>query len=117
MDFGRMSNEGDWLPLLAGMDAVVNCVGILREALSATVVRPSLVYGEDGACSVMFRMLATLPALLLPMANEARVQAIHVDDLAALLLKLATAEGEVPRELAAVGPRATTPSGRGPKRW
>ena len=170
MDFGRMDNEGAWLPVLAGVDAVVNCVGIIREAhagdfdrlhraapvalfaacqrigvrrvvqmsalgshpdaatgywrskgaadadllarpLRATVVRPSLVYGEDGASSVMFRILATLPLLMLPKAHEARVQAMHVDDLAAVVLKLVTMEGEAPRELAAVGPRATTMAG------
>jgi nucleoside-diphosphate-sugar epimerase len=32
MDFGSMTREQDWLPLLAGVDAVVNCVGIIREA-------------------------------------------------------------------------------------
>lgn len=170
MDFGSMANEGDWLPVLAGVDAVVNCVGIIREVhagdfdrlhraapvvlfaacerlgvrrvvqmsalgshpdaatgywrskgaadadllargLSATVVRPSLVYGEDGASSVMFRMLATLPVLMLPKAHEAKVQAIHVDDLAAVVRKLVTMEGDAPRELAAVGPRAMTMAG------
>ncbi|MBP1206495.1 uncharacterized protein YbjT (DUF2867 family) [Duganella sp. 1411] len=167
LDFGAMTRERDWLPLLAGVDAVVNCVGILREAregdfdrlhraapvtlfaacerlgvrrvvqvsalgshpdaataywrskgaadadllarrLDATVVRPSLVYGDDGASSVMFRMLATLPLLAMPMAHGARVQPIHVDDLAALLVRLVMHEGETPRELAAVGPRALT---------
>lgn len=170
IDFGRMTAESDWLPLLAGVDAVVNCVGIIREArdgdfdrlhraapvalfaacerlgvrrvvqvsalgshpdaataywrskgaaeadlmarrLSAVIVRPSLVYGEEGASSVMFRMLATLPVLMMPMAHGAKVQAIHVDDLTAVLVKLVLAEGEVPRGLALVGPRATTMAG------
>ncbi|NVD72040.1 SDR family oxidoreductase [Duganella sp. BJB1802] len=180
IDFGRMTSEDDWLPLLAGVDAVVNCVGILREeqagdfdllhraapvalfgacerlgvrrvvqlsalgshpdavtaywcskgaadadllarTLSATIVRPSLVYGEDGASSVLFRALATLPLLMLPMAHEAKVQPIHIDDLAALIARLAMAGGEAPhemaaigeapRELAAVGPRAMTLAG------
>lgn len=170
IDFGRMTEQSDWLPLLAGVDAVVNCVGIIREArdgdfdrlhraapvalfaacerlgvrrvvqvsalgshpdaatgywrskgaaevdlmarrLSATIVRPSLVYGDDGASSEMFRMLATLPALMMPMAHGARVQAIHVDDLTQVLVKLVLAQGEVPRELAVVGPRATTMAG------
>jgi uncharacterized protein YbjT (DUF2867 family) len=170
VDFGRMTSESDWLPLLSGVDAVVNCVGIIREArdgdfdrlhraapvavfaacerlgvrrvvqvsalgshpdaatgywrskgaaeaallarrLSVTIIRPSLVYGEDGASSVMFRMLATLPVLMMPMAHGAKVQAIHVDDLAAVLVRLVLAEGGVPRELAVVGPRATTMAG------
>jgi uncharacterized protein YbjT (DUF2867 family) len=167
LDFGSMTREQDWLPLLAGFDAVVNCVGIIREAragdfdrlhraapvalfaacerlgvrrvvqvsalgshpnaatgywrskgaaevdllarrLDATIVRPSLVYGDDGASSVMFRMLATLPVLMMPMAHRARVQPIHVDDLAAIAVRLVMEQGAVPRELAVVGPRAAT---------
>jgi uncharacterized protein YbjT (DUF2867 family) len=170
LDFGSMTREQDWLPLLAGVDAVINCVGIIREAregdfdrlhraaplalfaacerlgvrrvvqvsalgshadadtgywrskgaaevdllarrLSATIVRPSLVYGDDGASSIMFRMLATLPLLMMPMAHGARVQPIHVDDLAAIVVRLVMEQGEVPRALAAVGPRATTLAG------
>jgi uncharacterized protein YbjT (DUF2867 family) len=170
LDFGGMTREQDWLPPLAGVDAVVNCVGIIREAregdfdrlhraapvalfaacerlgvrrvvqvsalgshpdaatgywrskgaaevdllarrLSATIVRPSLVYGDDGASSVMFRMLATLPVLMMPMAHGARVQPIHVDDLAAVVVRLVMEAGAVPRELAVVGPRATTMAG------
>ncbi|MRW90879.1 NAD-dependent epimerase/dehydratase family protein [Duganella sp. FT80W] len=162
-DFGGLTREQDWLPLLADVDAVVNCVGIIREQragdfdrlhraapvalfaacerlgmrvvqlsalgshpdaetgywrskgaadadllardLRATVIRPSLVYGDEGASSVMFRSLATLPLLLLPMAYEALVQPIHVDDLAAIIVRLLDMR-EAPRELAAVGPRA-----------
>ena len=164
LDFGSMTREQNWLRPLAGVDAVINCVGIIREAregdfdrlhraapvalfaacerlgvrrvvqvsalgshpdaatgywrskgaaevdlqarrLSATVVRPSLVYGDDGASSVMFRMLATLPVLMMPMAHGARVQPIHVDDLAAMVVRLVMEQGGVPRELALVGPR------------
>ncbi|MCU6498112.1 NAD(P)H-binding protein [Rugamonas sp. A1-17] len=167
IDFGRMTSEDDWLPLLAGVDAVINCVGILREeqagdfdllhraapaalfgacerlgvrrvvqlsalgsrpdavtaywrskgaadadllarTLSATIVRPSLVYGEEGASSILFRALAALPVLMLPMAHKAKVQPIHIDDLTALIVRLAMAADEAPRELAAVGPRAMT---------
>ena len=170
LDFGGMTREQNWLQPLAGVDAVINCVGIIREAregdfdrlhraapvalfaacerlgvrrvvqvsalgshpdaatgywrskgaaeadllarrLSATVVRPSLVYGDDGASSVMFRMLATLPVLMMPMAHGARVQPIHVDDLAAMVVRLVMEQGGVPRELALVGPRATTMAG------
>ena len=170
LDFGAMTHERDWLPLLAGVDAVVNCVGIIREArdgdfdrlhraapvalfaacerlgvrrvvqvsalgshpdaatgywrskgaaeadlrqrrLSATIIRPSLVYGEDGASSVMFRMLATLPALMMPMAHGAKVQPIHVEDLADVVVKLIMEDGTAPHELAVVGPRAMTMAG------
>lgn len=184
-DFGRMTGAQDWLPLLEGgaFDAVVNCVGIIREAapgdfdrlhraapvalfaaceqlgvrvvqlsalgsdsnaatgywrskgaaeadllarrLDATILRPSLVYGADGASSVLFRMLATLPVLLLPLAQRALVQPVHVDDLADVVVRLLIGTGgapqqahapaanvdTAPRALAVVGPRATTIAG------
>jgi len=34
IELARMMNAWDWAPLLAGVDAVVNCAGILREGLS-----------------------------------------------------------------------------------
>jgi nucleoside-diphosphate-sugar epimerase len=52
-------------------------------ALTAVVLRPSVVVGEGGASSGLFRALARLPWLLLP-APVARglAQPLHVDDLA-----------------------------------
>jgi len=165
-EFGNLTDARDWLPLLAGYDAVVNCVGIIRETragdfdrlhraapvamfaaceqlgvrrvvqvsalgsapdaatgywrskgaaeadlmarsgLQPAIIRPSLVYGDEGASSIMFRMLATLPVLMMPMAHGAKVQPIHVDDLVAIIVKLVTAQEAPPRELATVGPRA-----------
>ncbi|NRR32149.1 SDR family oxidoreductase [Oxalobacteraceae bacterium] len=166
-DFADMRKEQAWLPLLDGVDAVVNCVGIIRETLpgdfdrlhraapialfaaceraavrrvvqvsalgshpdaatgywrskgaaehdllartlSSVIIRPSLVYGDAGASSIMFRMLATLPVLAMPMAHGAKVQGIHVEELAEIVASLVSTEGAVPRELAVVGPRATT---------
>lgn len=169
-DFRCLTHEQDWLPLLEGYDAVVNCVGIIRETrdgdfdrlhhaapvamfaaceklgvrrvvhvsalgsapdastgywrskgaaeadlrargLQSTIVRPSLVYGAEGASSIMFCALATLPVLMMPMAHRAQVQPIHVEDLAAIIVKLVTGAETPPRELAAVGPRATSMAG------
>lgn len=77
-----------------------------QRRLSACVLRPSLVYGDDGASSILFRTLATLPVLWLPEAQRAQVQPIHVEDLSALVLELVREPGVVPPLLAAVGPRA-----------
>ena len=74
-------------------------------------IRPSLVYGDDGASSVLLRMLATLPVLMLPAAHRALVQPIHVADLADVVVRLLTTQATLPRELAVVGPRATTMAG------
>lgn len=167
LDIGSLTDAQAWLPHLEGIDAVINCVGIIRESrpndfqrlhqqmpialfaaceqvgvsrvvqvsalgsqmhastaywrskgaadadllqrrLSATVVRPSLVYGDEGASSRVFTMMASLPLTIMPMAHSALVQPIHVDDLADVLVKLLTGTSPAPRELAAVGPRAMT---------
>lgn len=164
-DLARMTNENDWLPLLNGVDAVINCVGILLEPhagafatlhadmpcalfaacearqvrrviqlsawgsdvdaetaywrskgkadadllardLDGVVLRPSLVYGEEGDSSRGMRTLATLPVLVLPMARRARVQPIHVDDLVALMLALLAAAPAQRGIVDAVGPHS-----------
>lgn len=58
-----------------------------RGALEAVVLRPSIVVGEGGASTGLFRALARLPWLLLP-APVARglAQPLHVDDLAAAVV-------------------------------
>jgi len=165
LEFSSLVHPQEWHPHLQGIDAVINCVGIIREVhpgdfirlhqqmpialfaaceqtgisrvvqisalgsepqaqttywrtksaadadlllrrLTATIVRPSLVYGDDGASSRVFMMLASLPFAAMPMAHSALVQPIHVDDLTAVLVKLLTGNKEMPTELAAVGPRA-----------
>ncbi len=134
-----------WLPRLAGVDAVINAIGIIAErpgslfidlhqrapvalfqacatagvrrvvqisALGADtgdtgyfrtkfaadtalmqlplewqILRPSLVYGENGASAGAFRRLATLPVIALPaLPAQARFQPVHIDDLAAAVV-------------------------------
>lgn len=59
--------------------------------VSATVLRPSIVFGQGGQSSQLFVQLSKLPLLLLPQAVlRARVQPVAVQDLAravALLLE------------------------------
>lgn len=86
-------------------------VDLLARNVDATIIRPSLVYGDDGASSVLFRMLATLPVLMLPAAHRALVQPVHVADLADVVVRLLTTQAALPRELAVVGPRAMTMAG------
>jgi len=70
------------------------------------MVRPSLVFGPGGASSRMFCTLALLPLTPLPDGGAARIQPIHVDDLAALLVRLAIKSRPLPSTIDAVGPRA-----------
>lgn len=148
IDYCRDLRPELWLPRLAGIDAVVNAVGILVEApgksfaaihahgpcalfaacqaagvrrvvqisalgaefgdtgyfrskraadrflqessLAWQIVRPALVYGENGASARLFRVLASLPVVGLPGDGGQRVQPIHIDDVVeavALLLQ------------------------------
>lgn len=47
-----------------------------------TILRPSLVYGEGGESSRMFRTLASLPIIPVPSLGTAVFQPVHVDDVA-----------------------------------
>ena len=56
MDMARMTGVADWLPCLAGVDAVVNAVGVLRErpgqpiAQVHTAAPVALFPGCGGCC-------------------------------------------------------------------
>ncbi|MFO1400767.1 MAG: SDR family oxidoreductase [Steroidobacteraceae bacterium] len=141
IDYSRDTSPAVWAPRLAGIDAVINTVGIIAERPGSTfanlhqrtpialfhaavqagvrrvvqisalgadsgtteyfrtkaaadaalmrlpiewlVLRPSLVYGEEGASSTSFRILATLPVIALPsLPEQSRFQPVHVNDLA-----------------------------------
>ena len=142
IDFSRDLDPIDWLPKLAGVDIVVNAIGVLRDSsrqpmellhakapaalyeacaqagvqrvihisalgvgsdletmyfttkeqgeqalqqqagkLKYLILRPSLVYGEDGASARMFRFLAALPLHALPGGGGQLLQPVHIDDL------------------------------------
>jgi len=76
-------------------------------AVSATVLRPSVVFGRGGASSALFMQLARLPVISLPRpVLSARLQPVAVADLAqavaALLSDSAVAQGVLP----CTGPQA-----------
>lgn len=79
---------------------------LLALPLDAVVVRPSLVFGPDGASSRLFLALASLPLLVLPDGGRQRVQPVHVDDLVRALVRLATGAAAARGVLDAVGPFA-----------
>lgn len=140
IDYAHDTDPATWKPRLAGIDAVVNAVGIIVErpgirfldaherapialfhacaqagvrrvvqisALGADtgdttyfrtklaadlalmsqplewqVLRPSLVYGENGASASSFRTLASLPLIAIPsLPRTARFQPVHIDDV------------------------------------
>ncbi len=168
-DFARDTTAAAWLPRLAGIDAVVNAVGVLRDtagrpidavhrdtpialfdacaqagvrrvvqisalgvehgktryaetkraadahllslqaqgALSAAVVRPSIVFGRGGDSSALFMQLARLPVLSLPRpVLRAQVQPVAVGDLADGIAALLGPHGSVQGTVVFTGPQA-----------
>ncbi|MED5618941.1 SDR family oxidoreductase [Ideonella sp. BN130291] len=82
---------------------------LLGLPLHATVVQPSLVFGEDGPSAALFLRLATLPLLPLPAGGRQLLQPVHVDDVVAALLALLQAPaGSSQGRIPLVGPRALT---------
>lgn len=166
VDFSKDVAVSAWLPRLAGIDAVINAVGVLRDSrarpmeavhhrapaalfeacaqvgvqrvihvsalgidgnstlyarsklqaeralqqlheqgrVTATILRPSIVFGRGGASSELFMNLARLPLLPLPgAALRAKVQPVSVRNLAEVVAALLDTD-EVMR-LDGVGPQ------------
>lgn len=155
IDYCNDNDIATWLPRLAGIDAVVNAVGVLRDskaqpmtqlhdavpralfaaaaqcgikrivqisALGAgsgintaymqtkqaaddflqtldmdwAILRPSLIYGKDGASTRMFMLLSHMPLLMLPDGGRQMVQPVHIDDIAQAVVNLLAATGSPP---------------------
>ena len=168
MDFCKDATKEAWLPRLAGVDAVINAVGVLRDSakqpmkllleqtpialfsacqeagvkrivqISALgvdkgietayfqtrrapeaylnalpdnmrwlILRPSVIYGEDGASAKMFRFLAGLPVHSLPAGGKQRLQPVHIDDICAAVSRWLADPDALSQTVAAVGLEAT----------
>jgi len=59
---------------------------LLSLPLAATVLRPSLVFGPEGASTRWFLALAALPLVPLPGGGAQRIQPVHVDDVVAAIV-------------------------------
>jgi uncharacterized protein YbjT (DUF2867 family) len=85
---------------------------VLRELqeggrLSATILRPSIIFGREGVSSRLFVSLARLPMLPLPRAAlRTRIQPVAVQDLAEACEALLRTDG--PERLDCVGARRLT---------
>lgn len=76
--------------------------------LAWQIVRPGLVYADDGASATMFRQLASLPVVALPGGGGQRLQPIHIDDLVEAVLRLVDPAVEARLCVDLVGPVAIT---------
>lgn len=81
--------------------------------LSATLVRPSVVFGRGGDSSNLFLNLARLPVCVLPaVAWRTQIQPVHVLELAQCIARIVSLpQADRPSSLDAVGPQAVPLSG------
>lgn len=81
---------------------------LMELALNATILRPSLIVGEDGESSRLFRSMASLPVIGLPGKGEQQLQPVHIEDVCAAVTKLLELESEEKgaKVINAVGPEA-----------
>jgi len=68
------------------------------------VVRPSIVYGQQGASFNLFSALAALPCALLPAGGQQLIQPIHIDDLTWAVVQCVEGQAPSRRVINAVGP-------------
>jgi uncharacterized protein YbjT (DUF2867 family) len=98
----------------AGFTDYQRTKGRAEEALAAIrgldwcVLRPSVVIGRGGASTAVLAALASLPLPPRIGPGTWQVQPIHVDDLAALVVRLVERDGGLPRTLDVVGPEPMT---------
>jgi uncharacterized protein YbjT (DUF2867 family) len=76
---------------------------LLALRLDAVVLQPSLVFGLDGLSARFFLQAAASPLLAVPV-GAGPVQPVHVDDLAALVVRLVEGAAVASPRLAVVGP-------------
>jgi uncharacterized protein YbjT (DUF2867 family) len=70
------------------------------------ILRPSLVVGIDGASSLFFRVLSSMPVIILPGQGTQLLQPVDIDDVCTVVVKLLEPKIVAPRVLDVVGPEA-----------
>lgn len=74
-------DSGVAVPYFLTRMAAEHALQAMPEAIRWLCLRPSVVYGEDGASARMFRRLAALPLHILPMGGMQAMQPVHIGDL------------------------------------
>ncbi|MFA5982389.1 MAG: NAD(P)H-binding protein [Methylococcaceae bacterium] len=71
------------------------------------ILRPSVIYGDDGVSAKMFRFLASLPIHSLPAGGRQRLQPVHIDDIGSAITHWLDDPNARNQTVAAVGLEAT----------
>ena len=72
------------------------------------ILRPSLIYGDDGASARFFRFLAARPLHLLPIGGEQTLRPVHIDDITEAVTRWLGDPNATSATVAAVGLEETT---------
>lgn len=80
----------------------------LPESVRWLCLRPSIIYGEDGASARMFRQQASMPLLVLPLGGTQTMQPVHIDDICDAVVRWLGDEQARSQTVAAAGAEVTT---------
>lgn len=83
----------------------------LPEDVRRLCLRPSVIYGDDGASAHMFRNQARMPLIALPMGGGQVLQPVHIDDICAAVVRWLGAADAATQTVNAVGAERTTMRG------
>jgi uncharacterized protein YbjT (DUF2867 family) len=103
----------------SGIDTVYFATKLLAEKSLQTLpaqvrwlcLRPSVIYGDDGASAKMFRAQARLPLHVLISGGQQTLQPVHIDDICTAVLRWLAAPDPRSQIVAAAGAEATTMRG------
>lgn len=68
-------------PYFKTREVAESCLNNLPGPTRKLILRPSLIYGHDGASAKLFRLLASLPVHVLPAGGKQALQPVHIDDV------------------------------------
>ena len=80
----------------------------LPASTSRLILRPSLIYGHDGASAKLFRILASLPIHILPSGGNQTLQPVHINDICEAVKRWIDNPDATNLTLPAVGAESTT---------
>jgi uncharacterized protein YbjT (DUF2867 family) len=79
----------------------------LPDNIRYLILRPSVIYGDDGASAKMFRLQAGLPVHFLPAGGKQTLQPVHINDICEAVNRWLVDENADNQTVAAVGAEAT----------
>ena len=78
------------------------------DSIRRLILRPSLIYGHDGASARMFRFLSRMPIHVLPEGGPQRLQPVHINDICDAAVRWLDDPNAKSQTISAVGADATT---------